>query len=645
MIADPSPLRLESDFAPTPANPEALTLRLHNGTALPLTGFKLAMSGMFRIDRDAGLVGGTLESQLSYHHVVAPPEGFILAPGAVWEVTARQISTDPTTKVPSHYTYGPRSAYLILGDGTAQPVAVSPMTRAGDGGTPARTRPPPGALPRGEAPIAVIPHPRSAQAMGARDAMPPLALREGPAEAGFAFTAASDLATRLFGDARPLFSDAGTGCVAHIEPMAGEAYRIVFTRDEITVFAAGRTGFFYAFVTLGQILHGARQRPSQFVLPLTGEIGDAPRFNWRGTLLDLSRRVFQIDALHRFLDLLALHKLNHFHLHLTDDEGWRLDIPSYPELAQIAGWQGHGLAIPPLLGSPPERHGAVYSRADIAGLVEHAASLSIVLVPEIDVPGHSYATLCALPALRDPGETGVYHSVHFYPNNALNPAMEATYSFLETVFGTVADLFPSPLIHIGGDEVAKGAWLGSPRARSLMKTRGWSDIARLQSHFLQRIQAVVTGLGRKTGAWEEAAQGGGIDAAQSCLFAWTGVESGLALAKAGYDVIAMPGTRYYLDIAQSSDWWEPGAAWAGTAPLDLTYNYDPGGDWPADVRPRLKGIEAALWGEPLGREAGLIEYLLFPRLSAVAEAGWTPAERKNFARFLAMQDLIPRSAF
>ena len=427
--------------------------------------------------------------------------------------------------------------------------------------------------------------------------------------------------------------------------MADEAYRIVFTRDEITVFAAGRTGFFYAFVTLGQILNAARQRPSQFGMPLTGEIGDAPRFSWRGMLLDVSRRVFQVDALHRFLDLLAWHKLNHFHLHLTDDEGWRLEIPSYPELAEIAGWQGHGLAIPPQLGSPSERHGAVYSRADIAGLVEHAASLSIVLVPEIDVPGHSYATLCALPTLRDPGETGAYHSVHFYPNNALNPAMEATYSFLEAVFGTVADLFPSPLIHIGGDEVAKGAWLGSPRARGLMKTRGWSDIAPLQSHFLQRIQAVVTALGRKTGAWEEAAQGGGIDAAQSCLFAWTKPESGLDLAKAGYDVVLMPGRHYYLDIAQSSDWWEPGAAWAGTAPLDLTYNYDPGGDWPSDAGPRLRGIEAALWGEPLGREAGLIEYLLLPRLSAVAEAAWTPAERKNFTRFLAMQDLIPRSAF
>ena len=643
-MTPPSPLlRLESDFAPSRGN--ALTLRLHNGTAAPLSSFRLAFNGMFRIDGDAGLIGGTLVEQLSYHHVVAPPEGYALAPGAVWTVTARSIGTDPATKVPSHYTYGPRSAYLVLADGTVQSVAVAPMTQDGVPGSPARAQPPVTALPAGEAPVSVIPHPRSVEVAGARDAGAPLALAAGPDEARAAYSAAKDLAARLFGDAPPpLFADAGTRCVAWLEPMADEAYRIAFAADAITIFASRRTGFFYAFVTLGQMLRGARQRPAQFVLPQSGTIEDAPRFDWRGTLLDLSRRVFQIDALHRAADILAWHKLNRLHLHLTDDEGWRLEIPSYPKLAEVAGWRGHGLALPPLFGSPAERHGAVYSHAEVRGLVAHAASLGIVAVPEIDVPGHSYATLCALPELRDPGETGAYHDVHHYSNNALNPAVAATYTFLETVFGTVADLFPAPLIHIGGDEVAKGAWMQSPLARDLMSKHGWTETAQLQSHFLKRVQAMITALGRKTGAWEEAAQGGGIEAAGSCLFAWTKPQSGLDLAKAGYDVILMPSTRYYLDMAQGEDWWEPGAAWAGTVPLDLTYNYDPGGDWSSDLRPRLKGIEAALWGEPLGQEPGVIDYLLFPRLSAVAESAWTPPERKNLARFLATQDLIPRPA-
>jgi len=330
MTADPSPLRLDSDYALSSGN--ALRLKLHNGTAAPLTGFKLAFNGMFLIDGDAGLIGGDLVEQLSYHHVVAPPDGFVLAPDATWTVTARRIATDPTTKVPCHYTYGPRSAYLILADGAVRTVAVAPMTRDGVAGTPARTLPPVAALPAGEAPIAVIPHPRSVQVAGSRDAAVPLALVEGPGEARDAFGSAKDLAVRLFGGAQPLFAGAGTRCVARIAPMADEAYRIVFAAEAITVFAASRTGFFFAFVTLGQALRGARERPAQFVLPLTGTIEDAPRFDWRGTLFDLSRRVFQIDALHRATDILAWHKLNRLHLHLTDDEGWRLEIPSYPAL-------------------------------------------------------------------------------------------------------------------------------------------------------------------------------------------------------------------------------------------------------------------------------------------------------------------------
>jgi hexosaminidase len=634
-------LLLTSDFAPAPNG--VLTLRLHNGSGTMLEGFKLAFNGMFGIDAEAEITGGTLVERLSYHHVIAPPAGFVLAPEATWTVAARRIATDPATKVPTHYTYGPRSAHLILADGTARSVAVAPMTRDGMAGRPARAQPALVPMPASEPPVAVIPHPRAVQVAGARDATAAaLALAEGTVEARAAFNAAKDLATRLFGGVQPLFADTGMGCVARSAPMADEAYRIVFAPETITVFAAGRTGFLYAFVTLGQMLRGARARPQQFVLPTRGEIADAPRFGWRGTLFDLSRRVYRIEALHRAADILAWHKLNRLHLHLTDDEGWRLEIPEYPELGEIAGWRGHGLALPPLFGSPAERHGAVYSRAEAATLAAHATSLGIVAVPEIDVPGHSYATLRALPRLKDPGEAGSYRDVHHYANNALNPGVEATYDFLETVYGTVADLFPSPLIHIGGDEVAKGAWLGSPLARTLMQAHGWTETAQLQSHFLQRVQATITALGRETGAWEEAAQGGGIDAQRSCLFAWTGAEAGLALAKAGYDVILMPGTRYYLDMAQGADWWEPGASWAGTVPLDLTYGYEPGGDWPPELRPRLRGIEAALWGEPLGEEPGLIEYLLFPRLSAVAETAWTPLERKNLSRFQAMQDLIPR---
>jgi len=636
-----SRLRLDSDFGASGS--EALTLRLHNGTAQSLAGFQLGLTGMFRIDESGGLDGGNLVSQFSHHQVVAPPAGVVLAPGATWTLTARRIMTDASTKLPRHYTYGPQSAYLVLADGALAQVAVAPMTRGGAAGEPALARPAAPPLPSGAAPIAVIPHPASVEIAGARDAGPPLALTAAPGDARRAFASARELAARLFVASPPLFADAGTPCVAQLAAMEEEAYRIRFTPDEIAIFAAGFPGFLYAFVTLGQILHGARRQPAQFVLPRDGEIADRPRFAYRGALIDLSRHVFQLDAVHRFLDIAAWHKLNRAHLHLTDDEGWRLEIPAFPQLAEVAGWRGHGLALPPMFGSPPERSGAVYGKADVAALVARAQSLAIVPVPEIDVPGHGHATLTALPQLRDPGETGTYWGVHFYPNNALNPAVEATYAFLETVFGTVADLFPSsPLIHIGGDEVASGAWLGSIQARALMQRHGWTETAELQSHFLKRVQGIIRGLGRRAGAWQEAAQGGGIDAAQSLLYAWISPESGRDLAKAGYDVILTPGSRYYLDMAQGDDWWEPGAAWAGTAPLDITYGYDPGGDWPAALRLRLQGIQCALWGEPLGAGSAVIDHLLFPRLSAVAESAWTPAGRKDLARFRATEHLIPR---
>jgi len=638
MVAAPPLSHLDSDYAPASG---ALTLRLRNDSTRALSGFQLGLTGMFRIDAEADVDGGRLVSQLAHHQALAPPAGFVLTPGASWTVTAR--TTDPNGGVLQHYSFGPQSAYLVLDDGTLESIAVSPMTRDGAAGAPLRARPTETALPAGEAPVSIIPQPRSMQVAGARKATGALALSEGPGEARSAFAAVRQLAARMFGGAEPLFADVGTSCIARYEAMDAEAYRVVFAADAITVFAGGRIGFFYAFVTLGQMLQGARARPSEFVLPLSGEISDGPRFGWRGALLDVSRHVFQIDAVHRFVDVAAWHKLNRVHLHLSDDEGWRLEIAAYPQLTEIGGWRGHGLPLPPMFGSPGRRTGAVYTQADVSLLVERAAALGITIVPEIDTPGHSYATLRALPSLKDPGETGEYYGVHHYPNNALNPAVDATYAFLESVFGTVADLFPSPLIHIGGDEVARGAWLGSPQARALMQRHGWTETAQLQSHFLKRVQKIIVNLGRKAGAWQEAAHGGGIDAADAMLFAWISSESGLALAKSGYDVILMPGTHYYLDMAQSEDWWEPGASWAGTSPVDRSYGYDPGNDWPDELKPRLKGIECALWGEPLGQEPGLIDHLLFPRLSAVAETAWTPAARKNFKRFQAIQDLIPRT--
>jgi hexosaminidase len=461
---------------------------------------------------------------------------------------------------------------------------------------------------------------------------------DGPAEAETAFRAAADCAARLFSACNPpLFSAAGgIACVARNAPGTGqEGYRIEFAANAVRVHASSAAGFFYGFVTLGHILRAGRLDPAQFTFPFTGEIVDSPRFGWRGMLLDVARQVFCSADLLWLLDCLAWHKLNRLHLHLSDDEGWRLDIPGYPQLAELAAWRGHGLAIPPLLGSSAEPYGIVYSRADIQELTDRAEELMITLVPEIEMPAHSYSVLQALPALRDPADCGIHR-------NILNPAVLETYQYVEAVIAELCHLFPSRWIHVGADEVPGDAWLGSPLAKRLMQELDLQHVYDLQSHFLQRVQRIVRAQGRCTAAWEEAALGNGIDPGDCYLIAWRNPANALALAKQGYDVVLSPGEAYYLDMARADDWWEPGMDWAGYVPVKRCYAYDPGGEWPVELKIRLIGVQACLWSEHL-HDRKIFARLTIPRLAAVAESAWTAPVGKNFRRFSAMYDLLPPS--
>ena len=630
----PGQCRLDSDW-----NPDAgrLTLTLVNGLPETLAAFRLAFTSSLRIKGEAGTIhGGPLVEQVSNYHVIAPPEGFRLAPGASWTVTADKLSHDLR-----HYTYGPKSAWLILADGSTSPVAATPMTRGGVPGVPSPAPAPTGPLPAGEPPVAVIPHPATITIKGAREPPRALSFGEGPPSARATFGAVAALSARLFPGEPPLFAEGGLPCRAEVDAALGpEAYRLRFEGAAVRLAASGVAGFRYGLITLGQILRGARLKPDTFVFPQAGVIDDAPRFPFRGAHLDVARQLYTTDEVRRFVDCLAWNKMNVLHFHLSDDEGWRLDIPEHPELAEVAAWRGYGLPIPPLLGSGVGRYGGVYSAAEIGALVAEAGALGVAIVPEIDIPGHCYCVLQAIPSLRDPGETGVYRSIQGFPNNCLNPAVEKSYEFLEAVFATIAGLFPAPWIHVGGDEVPHDAWLGSPIARALMAKHGWTEIFQLQSYFLKRIQVIISGLGKKTGAWEEAALGGGVEATDSYLVAWRKSASGLALAEAGYDVVLAPAEHAYFDMAQSDAFWEPGASWAGTVPLSASYDFDPGGDWPEAERSRLLGVQSCLWSENLCDRA-LFDHLVFPRLSAIAETGWTPRERKSLPRFLATHALMP----
>jgi hexosaminidase len=624
-------LHLDSDWSSTAEDRGVLTLMLTNASALSsFAKFRLAFTSLSPLVTDSQLRGARLVQQISGYHMIAPPESFVLEPGATWSVSA---------SLPhklQHYTSAVKSAYLIRDDGGLVPVEASPTTNNHAAGAPRLKRLAVSPhLPRRPPSIAILPFPRKVQVAGQREATSALHLACGPPEAQSGFEAADGLARRLFRSEPPLFDRAnGIACEARRSGMAAEAYRIGFA-DGVTLHASSHAGFLYGFITLAQMLRAARYRPDQFVFPSSGQIIDAPRFAWRGMLLDVARQVFAPEDLLRLVDCLAWQKLNRFHLHLTDDEGWRLDVPSYRQLAESAGWRGHGLPLPPLLGSPAERYGIVYPTTALAELAHRAEELAVIVVPEIEMPGHCNAMLQALPELRDPRDTSPHR-------NVLNPAIAQTYAVLEAVLSEVTRHFPSPWIHVGADEVPGDAWLGSPLAKTLMHDRGWQTNYQLQSYFLRRVQEITARFGRRIGAWEEAALGDGIDPHGSYLVAWRASANGKALAAQGYDVVLAPGEAYYLDMAQSGDWWDPGMDWAGTVPPERCYLYDPGADWPDELEPHLLGVQACLWGEHL-HDRRLVDALTFPRLSAVAESAWTVPSLKCIRRFAALSDLMPRT--
>ncbi|EKF20016.1 beta-N-acetylhexosaminidase [Nitratireductor pacificus] len=619
-----------------------IELTLQNTGPVALSGAKLATTSLFRIHPECEIEGATLCGQLSNYHVFAQPKDAQLRPGERWVIRANRLS-----HVLRHYTYGVKSAFMVLEDGSTVPVAVEPMTRNGLTGAPRWETTGRHSLPEGAEPLSVIPAVLHADVEGFRDPLLPLVISaDAPLPAQKAFSAVRALAARLFAGDEPLYCHGeGHAVAAESDPALPDgAYRIAFAPAGITLTAAGEDGFRHGLVTLGQMLRGARLRPGDFALPETGTIDDSPRFGWRGAHLDVARQFYAMQDIIDFLDCLAWNKLNRFHMHLNDDEAWRLEIPGWPALTEKAAFRGVGEILPPLLGAPAERTGGFYTGDDIRALVDHGAALGIEIIPEIDVPGHCHCVLEAHPELRDSGETGIYRSIQYFPNNALNPAVEATWDFLGNVFDTLVELFPSRYIHVGGDELADGAWMGSPKAIALgERLYGKAETFTLQSHFLKRVQAMLRERGRDTAAWEEAALGGGLEIDGVLLMAWKESKSGRALAEQGYQVVLTPAQHYYFDIARSTEWWEPGASWAGTVQLSDTYHYDPGSDWPEALRAQLAGVQSCLWSENLSMP-GLFRHLVFPRLSAMAEGAWCASERKDFERFLAIQDLMPTSA-
>lgn len=628
-------LTLSSEWRPASEGVAArYRLMLTNDTGETLRDFRLAFSGPARVSDDAEIVGAMLVAQLSNFCELAPERGFALAPGARWTIDILKLDYPIR-----HWTDGATTGFIILGNGSTKSLRTVPTRREGSDtvrkkGTAIFAVPehPP-------VPVSIVPWPLDVAVSGRRTV--PSGLAPIPSGVGgSAAVAFGKLTERLF---------PGEGLVrpAHeggypVELVAGsggkEGYAIEFGAERARVVGETETGLLYGLITLGQILRGARLHLGQFNFPTGGRIEDAPAMVWRGCHLDVARRYYARDEVEQFIAVLAWNKLNVLHWHLSDDEAWRVEIDAYPQLTGKGAWRGYGMPVPPLLGSGPERTGGYYSKADIRAIVAHATELGIDVVPEIDMPGHCYAMLQAIPALRDAGENAPYYSIQSFPNNCLNPAIEATYGVVETILAEMIELFPSRYFHVGADEVPEDAWHSSPVANKMRSKLGVTGAAPLQAQFLQRLQAFLTEKGKITGAWEEASHGGGIDKANCYLVGWRTTEGSQQLAAEGYDVVVAPGQAYYLDMANSEDWHECGAAWAGWSSPEKAYTFEPAAGWSEAERKKLLGVQACIWSEPMTDRA-VFDRLVFPRLSAIAETGWS--RNRDFARFKALVGLMP----
>ncbi len=552
-----------------------------------------------------------LVEQLASYHLVTVTEAAPLAAGGSWAIGECEVSHRAR-----HANDGPASAYVVTADGSTLPVDVAPMTGPA---ALAAARPSVHDLDAVETPDdrpLLVPFPTH---VAITDDTPSehaaahlVAFDDGADEAWSAIAA---LAARR---GRPVLVDGvGAAVSARLDARLGaSAYRMLVDAGAVSVTAGDVDGFRYAFVTLAQWLSSG--------LPTAARVVDRPRYAWRGVHLDVARQWFEPDVVERLIDDAAWRKLSRVHLHLTDDEAWRLPVPAHPALTEIGGRRGHGLPVPPLLGSGAEPTGRGYTPDEIAGWVRRADELGVVLVPEIDLPGHLHAALTALPELRDPDDSSAATSVQYFEDNVLVPGAASTRRFVTDVVDAVAELFPtSPWIHVGGDEVPDGAWSGSPIAREWARRNGLSTTNEIEAAIHREVvDAIRDRAGRAVGAWEEAARTRGAVPGDGYVVGWQSIDINRELAARGFDVVIAPGQAYYLDMAEDTAWDTPGMSWAGATSLADVCAFDPEAGWSPAERARIVGLQACLWTEHVHDEAAIRDRL-FPRLDAVAERAWT----------------------
>ncbi len=413
--------------------------------------------------------------------------------------------------------------------------------------------------------------------------------------------------------------------------LGNEGYLLKVSEKSIVIIASKANGLFYGMQTLKQMLPVEAQN-GNLEIPVT-DIKDQPRFTWRGNMLDVGRHFFPVSFIKKYIDILAMYKINTFHWHLTEDQGWRIEIKKYPLLTEISHWRdettlGHYSSKQGLDGIG---YGGFYTQDQAREIVRYAAERYITVVPEIEMPGHSSAALAAYPNLGCTGGPYIVQQTWGVHKDVYCAGKEETFDFLKNVIDEILDIFPSEFIHIGGDECPKDAWKLCDACQNRIKENGLKDEHELQSWFISRMDKYIASKGRRLIGWDEILEGGLAPGAT--VMSWRGVKGGIEAAKQKHDVVMSPNSHMYIDYYQSRDKENEPLAIGGFLPVERVYEYEP---VPDELTPEeakyILGVQTNLWTEYVATTKKA-EYMLLPRLQAQAEVGWTNKELKNFEDF------------
>jgi hexosaminidase len=417
-----------------------------------------------------------------------------------------------------------------------------------------------------------------------------------------------------------------------------EGYRLEITRKGITITSSDAAGEFYARQSLNQMIPAEATTNSKVKavkLPCC-TINDYPAFGYRGAHLDCCRHFFTVDEVKEYIDVLAFHKINRFHWHLTEDQGWRIEIKAYPRLTSVGSIRAKTVIKKEWGNYDNTPYGGFYTQDEARDIVAYAAERHITVIPEFDLPGHALAALAAYPELGCRG-TGyeVAPTWGVFPE-VFCPGKEETFKFWEAVFTELMDIFPSEYIHIGGDECPKDEWKKCPLCQKRIKEEKLANEFELQSYVTRRVEAFLNAHGRQIIGWDEILEGGVTPSAT--IMSWRGTDGGIAAARAGNKVIMTPNSYCYLDYYQSKDTENEPLAIGGFLPVEKTYSFNPYEGLTADQQQYILGVQGNVWTEYIA-EFDHVLYMLLPRLSAIAEVGWT-RDGRDFEDFKARMEHV-----